>query len=417
MRAALLSIGTELVRGEIVDTNSAHLAARLTEEGHEVLAADTVADDLDRIVTTLRRLGDAHDAIVCTGGLGPTTDDLTTVAAANAIGVGLQRDPASLAVIRARMERFGRVMADSNAKQADFPIGATLFPNPHGTAPGFEVRVGTARAFFLPGVPREMKPMFETHVLPALRAEGAEISSQIRLRTFGLPESTVNDRLAGVEAAHGIVLGYRAHFPEIEVKVLGRGAPGRALEQRVRAAADAVRRLLGEEVVFGEGETSLGAALGEELRARALTIATAESCTGGQCASLLTADAGSSAYFAGGVVCYSNTLKTTLLGVPEALLAEHGAVSEPVARAMAEGARRRLGVGVAVATTGIAGPSGATETKPVGLVHLAVATATGVDARQLGFPGSRDQVQRLAAFAALRLARDAVRALPRPDLS
>lgn len=417
MRIAILSIGTELTRGEIVDTNAAHLAARLTEEGHEILAADTVSDEPDHIVAALRRLADAHQAIVCTGGLGPTTDDLTTAAAARALGVGLARDEGSLAEIRARMARFGRELAESNAKQADFPVGAEVLPNPHGTAPGFAVLLGGARAFFLPGVPREMKPMFEGHVLPALRDPGGAVTFQVRLRTFGLPESTVNDRLAGVESAHGVVIAYRAHFPEIEVKLLGRGAPGATLEARVRAAAAEARRRLGDEVVFGEGDTSLAAALGAELREREQTIATAESCTGGRCAALLTAEPGASAYYAGGVVCYSNASKVALLGVPEALLAEHGAVSEPVARRMAQGARSRLDASVAVATTGIAGPGGATATKPVGLVYVAVATSSGVEARPLTFPGARDQVQQLTAFAALRLARDLVRASPRPELS
>jgi len=404
MSAAILCIGTELTRGEIVDTNATWLADRITGLGVEVLAIEAVPDDRALLVDTLLRLGKAHDLLVCTGGLGPTTDDLTSECVASAIGVKLERDVASLEAIRHRMERFGRAMAASNAKQADFPSGAVILANPHGTAPGFSVTIDSARAFFMPGVPREMKPMFETFVAPAVRALSRGGIHQIRLRTFGMTESAVNDRLDGIEAAHGVTLAYRAHFPEIEVKVVARAAAPADAEQSARIAADEVRTRLGD-VVFGEGDTSYAERVGGLLAERSLWLGTAESCTGGLVAELVTDVPGSSAYFKGSVVTYANALKQSLLGVNEELLAKYGAVSAEVARAMSEGARCRLNVDVALSLTGIAGPSGGTAEKPVGLVHFAVATNAGISARQITFPGTRAQVRRIAAFAGLALVR------------
>lgn len=403
MNAAILSIGTELTRGELVNTNAPWIAARLTELGAAVTAIDTVADDPEAIREALRRLGAGCDLLVCTGGLGPTTDDLTTRCVADVLGVPLERDPASLAAIRRRMERFGRVMAESNAKQADFPRGARILPNAEGTAPGFAVSLGRAEAFFLPGVPREMKALFEAFIAPGVRPLG-EHRSQIRIHTFGLPESTVNDRLAGVEAEHRVTLGYRAHFPEIEVKALAVDPTPEGAAARARRAADAIRRRLGDPA-YGEGDVTLAETVGRLLVERRLTLAAAESCTGGLLSELLTDRPGSSAYFLGAVVSYANSAKVSLLGVDPQLLEAHGAVSAEVARAMARGARRALGADVAASITGVAGPGGGTEEKPVGLVHLAVATPGGVTDERLLYPASRAGIRRIAAFRALDLIR------------
>src|SRR5580704_15583143 len=223
MTCAVLSIGTELTRGELVNSNAAWLAAELTSVGFEVVEHTVVDDDVERILEALRRLSTRVRVVVSTGGLGPTSDDVTTKAIATTLGVGLMRDNASLEAIRRRFEKAGRTMSPSNEKQADFPEGAEVLPNTAGTAPGFGVRLGDCALFFLPGVPREMEIMFEEQVAPRIRALAPDDSYQTRLRTFGLPESVVGERLAGVEAAYpGITLGYRAHFPEIEVKVLAR---------------------------------------------------------------------------------------------------------------------------------------------------------------------------------------------------
>lgn len=408
MSAAVLCIGTELTRGEIVNTNASWLAETLTDAGLEVTAIESIPDERKLIVETLHRLSAQHLVIVCTGGLGPTTDDITSECVAEVLGVPLERDAASLEAIRTRMEKFGRVMADSNKKQADFPAGAQVLPNRKGTAPGFAVQLGHARAFFMPGVPREMKTMFAELVAPALGPFLRGAMHQVRLKTFGMTESGVNDRLAGIEQEHGVTLAYRAHFPEIEVKVLARAEVLDAARARARAAADAVIARLGPDVVYGEGDVTFAEELGKLLVSKKLTLAVAESCTGGTVGRLLTERSGASEFFVGGVISYANSAKQSLLGVPATLLSEHGAVSAEVARAMAQGALAALGSDLALALTGVAGPTGGTPEKPVGLVFFAVATKDGVSDRQMAFPGSRTQVRDLGAFAGLALVRKVV---------
>jgi nicotinamide-nucleotide amidase len=403
MSAAVLSTGTELTRGELVNTNATWLADALTTLGFEVGEIETIGDDRNRIAGALVRLAREHDVIVCTGGLGPTTDDLTAEVVALVLGVPLVRDDASLELIRARFARAGRTMAPSNEKQADFPRGAEILPNQNGTAPGFCVRIGRAIATFLPGVPSEMKAMFHAAVVPKLADIPRPETHQIRLRTYGLPESTVNDLLRGIEVTHGVTIGYRARLPEIEVKIL---ASGELAEGRVVAATAAVRSALGD-AVYGHGDTSYPAVLLAELEARGATLALAESCTGGLVAELVTDVPGSSRVFLGGVVAYSNAAKAALLGVDTALIETHGAVSEPVARAMAEGARARFGASIAAAVTGVAGPDGGTADKPVGLVHFAVASERGTRVKVVTFTGNRSDIRKRAAFAALALVRRA----------
>ncbi|HET9957924.1 MAG TPA: CinA family nicotinamide mononucleotide deamidase-related protein [Polyangiaceae bacterium] len=406
--ASVLSIGTEITRGELVNTNASYLAEGLTARGFEVTEICTVDDDAPRIEACLARLGGSCDVIVSTGGLGPTTDDITTECVARLLGVPLRRDPESFAILEQPLRDFGRSVSASNAKQTDFPVGASVLPNPNGSAPGFCVRIARALAFFMPGVPREMKPMFESSVLPAVAPLVDVASHQIHLQTFGLPESEANDRLAGVEAQFGVLIGYRVSMPVLEIKVLARDASASVAETRARTAADEVRRRLGD-VVYAEGHATLPEVLGAELKSRGLRLACAESCTGGLVGELLTDRPSASEFFAGSAVVYENRQKTRLLGVDAALIEQHGAVSEPVARAMAEGALRVFEVDVALAITGIAGPGGGTETKPVGLVHYAVATPRGTTARSFVFVRDRYMVRRRAAFAALDLAHRVIR--------
>jgi nicotinamide-nucleotide amidase len=404
MTAAVLCIGTELTRGELQNSNSTWLAESLTRIGLEVSALDCVDDDRERIEAALRRLAGANQVVVCTGGLGPTTDDITTECAARVAGVELERDAASLQHIETLMARFGRKVAPSNAKQADFPVGARILPNPRGTAPGFFLKLADASAYFMPGVPSEMKAMFEASIAPDLAALVHDSRHQIVLRTFGLPESEVNDRLAGVEASFGVVIGYRASLPEIEVKVLAKAASASEAQASARRAAEEVRSRLGDHV-YAEGFGSLPESVGALLASKGLTLAIAESCTGGLAAELVTRAPGASRYLLGSVVAYANQVKTQLLGVPAELIARHGAVSEPVARAMAEGARQRLGADLGLAFTGIAGPDGGTPEKPVGLVHWAVASSAGTEHRERVFVGDRQGIRRRAAFAGFDLIR------------
>ncbi len=312
-----------------------------------------------------------------TGGLGPTTDDVTTEAVANAVGARLVRDDASLDSIRRRFEKAGRTMTASNEKQADFPEGADILPNPVGTAPGFGVRIGECVAYFLPGVPREMKRMFEQQVAPRVRALAPNNLFQSRLRTFGLPESVVGEKLDGVERAYpGTVIGYRAQFPEIEVKVLARAASHPAARDLCERATAEVRGRLGQHV-YGESDDTYSGVVGRALRGRGWTLAIAESCTGGLVGHLLTREPGASDFLVLDAVTYANSAKSRVLGVEEETIRWHGAVSPEVAGAMAEGARRVSGADVALSLTGIAGPSGGTDGKPVGTVYIGLARPDG----------------------------------------
>jgi len=407
MTCAVLCIGTELTRGELVNTNAAWLCAGLTDEGFEVVEEVVVDDDPARIASTLQRLAKAVRVVVCTGGLGPTTDDVTTLAVATALGRRLVRDDASVEHIRRRVEKAGRTLTASNAKQADFPEGAEVLPNPIGTAPGFSVQLGEgALAFFMPGVPREMKRMFEEQIVPRIRSLAPRTSYQLRMRTFGLPESVVGERLAGLEAANpGVTIGYRAHFPEIEVKVLARAASqALARDTCEKATIDVKARLA--DVIYGEGEETYAGVLGRQLRSKGFTLAIAESCTGGLVGHMLTREPGASEFLLVDAVTYANSAKTRLLGVDEDVIRGHGAVSPEVAAAMAEGAKRVSGADIALSLTGVAGPTGGSAEKPVGTVFVAVAAAGATTVREKHFSGDRQQIQTLAAYHGLHLVRE-----------
>ncbi len=411
MTVAILSIGTEVARGEIVNTNASWLAAELTEAGFTVGAIEVMPDDVDRMAAAIRRLAAEHRFVVATGGLGPTTDDLTAAAAARAAGVELVRDESSLLAIRRRVEGRGGSLNPAQEKQADVPAGAEILPNSDGTAPGFALQLGNATAYFLPGVPREMRRMFGDQVLPRVRPNAPNNSHQIRLRTYGLGESLVGMRLEGVEAAFpGVTLGYMVRFPEVDVKVHARAATqSMARDLALRAGAEVKSRL--GDVIFGEGDEAFPDIVGRTLRGRGWRLAIAESCTGGLIAHLLTSYPASD-YLVGAIVTYANSAKSRLLGVSEDTLRGHGAVSAEVAAEMAEGARRMCECDVAVAVTGIAGPSGGTAQKPVGLVYWAVSHAGGTVVRDRVFAGDRAEIQTHAAYAALDLLRRVASGLP-----
>jgi nicotinamide-nucleotide amidase len=407
MTCAVLSIGTELTRGELINSNAPWLAAELTALGFDVVEHAVVDDDRAHITAALQRLAPRSRVLVATGGLGPTTDDVTTEAVAHALGVPLTRDDASLDHIRRRLERFGRTMSPSNAKQADFPEGADILPNPAGTAPGFGVRIGECVAYFMPGVPQEMTRMFEEQIAPRIRALASNNLYQSHLHTFGLPESVIGEKLDGIEAAFpGATIGYRAHFPEIEVKVLARAASHALAHSLCERATAEVRARLAAHV-FGEAGDTFAGVVGKALRARGWTLAIAESCTGGLVGHMLTREPGASDFLLLDAVTYANSAKSRILGVDEETIRWHGAVSSEVAGAMAVGAKRVSGADVALALTGVAGPSGGSEQKPVGTVYFALARPDGtteVKHRVLG--GDRARIQTLAAYVGLQLVRE-----------
>lgn len=408
MTAAVLSIGTELTRGELVNTNAAWLAERLTLLGFDVTELGTIDDHVERIVETVRRLAARHRVVIATGGLGPTTDDLTAEATAAALGVRLARHEPSLEAIRRRFRALGREMSPSNEKQALVPEGATVLPNAIGTAPGFAVTLGEARLFFLPGVPSEMRRIVEEHVEPAIASLAERTSCQIELRTFGLPESVVGEKLAGIEEDEpAVTIGYRASFPEIEVKVLARAANQAEAEAIAARVARTVRERLGD-AVFGEGHDTFAAFVGRILRDRGLTLAIAESCTGGMIGAMVTSVPGSSEYLLLDAVTYSNAAKHDLLGVDLELMRHHGAVSEEVAAAMADGARARADADLAVSVTGIAGPGGGTDAKPVGTVWFGLAQrGAPTTTRTVKLAGDRERIRTLASYIALKMVAEA----------
>jgi nicotinamide-nucleotide amidase len=411
MTVALLSIGTELTRGEILNTSSSWLAAELTGAGFNVAISVTASDNVDTVAAEVKRLASSYHLVIATGGLGPTTDDLTALAAARAASVELVRDESALLAIRRRVEARGATMNGALEKQADIPAGSEILPNANGTAPGFATQIGESTAFFLPGVPREMKRMFTEQVLPRVRPTAPANTYQVRLRTYGLGESEIGQALQGIESAQaGVTLGYRVNFPEVDVKVHARASSqSQARANALRASQD-VRKRLGD-VIYGEGDESFPEIVGRALRGRGWRLAIGESCTGGLIAHLLTSFPASD-YLVGGAVTYANSAKSRLLGVSEDTLRGHGAVSAEVAAEMAEGARRLCECEVGLAVTGIAGPTGGTAEKPVGLAFWAVAHPGGTVVRHQVLSGDRDEVQLAAAYAGLDLLRRVAAALP-----
>jgi nicotinamide-nucleotide amidase len=410
MTVALLSIGTELTRGEIANTNASWLAAELTAAGFNVSSVETVPDAIDAVAAAIRRLGSTARLVIATGGLGPTTDDLTAAAAARAAGVDLVRDESALLAVRRRVESLGKAMNPGLEKQADIPAGSETLPNSNGTAPGFVVQLADSTAFFLPGVPREMKRMFTEQVLPRVRPTAPNNTYQVRLRTYGMGESSIGQALEGIEAEHpGVVLGYRVHFPEVDVKVHAR-ASSQALARDVASrAAEDVKARLGS-VLYGEGDESFAEIVGRAIRGRGWRLGLAESLTGGLIAHLLTSYPASD-YLVGGAVTYANSAKSRLLGVSEDTLRAHGAVSAEVAAEMAEGVRRLCECDVGLGVTGLAGPTGGTADKPIGVAYWAVAHPGGTRVREQVFTGDRPDVQLAAAYAGLDMLRRAAAGL------
>ena len=402
MKAEILTIGDEVLRGEIVDTNKSFLADRLLGLDIETHFQTSVRDDPPAMIDAFQRAATRSEITLVSGGLGPTRDDLTSEALAEAFGLERVLDEAVLETIRGFFRSRGREMTENNVSQARFPEGAEILPNPLGTAPGFSIAQGVTRFFCLPGVPNEMHRMMDEQVMPrieAIRGEGLAVRARL-IRTFGMGESTLDDELKDIAAAGDVSLGFRTSFPDNYLRPLARAATAEQAEAALERICDAIKQRLGP-LVYGEDEQTLDAVVGQMLTERGMTVAVAESCTGGLIAKRITDNPGSSAYFAGGVVAYSNSAKSALLGVPAAALEEHGAVSDPVARAMAEGVRERFDVDIGIATTGISGPDGATATKPVGLVHIAIAREGATYADSFAFRIDRVRHRLLTSQIAL----------------
>lgn len=408
-RAEIVSVGTEHLLGQIVDTNAPYLCALLAELGIAVYYRSTVGDNARRVQDVFLQALSRVDLIVSTGGLGPTDDDLTVAAVADALGLPLELHAEAWAHVQEFFRKRNRPMTGQQQKQAMLPRGARMIPNSRGSAPGVIVEHEGKTLVFVPGVPREMKGMMEDHVVPYLRERGLAGREVIRsriLRITGLGESAVEDRLRDLmRAGVNPTIAPYAHTGECHVRLTARGTAPEVERLLVETEA-AVRERLGE-TIYAVGETPLEEVVARLLAAHRMSVAVAESCTAGLIAHRLTQTPGASAYMDGGVVAYSNAAKRRWLGVTDDLLERHGAVSAEVAHAMAASVRAHAGTDLGIATTGIAGPDGATPQKPVGLVYVALAHAAGTEVREMRYgtePG-REGVKYLASQTALDMVR------------
>ena len=403
----IVTVGTELLLGALVDTNSAYVARALADHGVDVYATHSVGDNADRLSAMLRGAMDRADGAITTGGLGPTVDDVTKEAVAEAVGMDLVLHEPSLRAIEERLRFLGRgEIGENNRRQAVLPRGAVVLDNPHGTAPGFvALRADGKFVACMPGVPREMRSMLADRLLPWLvdryRLHAAIFTRT--LRTVGIAESEIDRRIEDLfRSSENPKIAVLAHEGRVDVKIMAK-APDR---ERADTLIEPLERVLRERIgpgIFGVDGDTLEGAIVRFCTHAGLWLGTAESVSGGAIADAIVRVPGASACFRGGIVAYDNTVKTSLLGVDPALIATYGAVSEHVALAMARGARERLGADVAVATTGIAGPSGGAPDKPVGLVWYGLALGDETVARSLTFPGDRDDVRRRAVTIALNL--------------
>lgn len=410
MNAWIVAVGSELLTPFRIDTNSLVITERLNAIGYDVRLKFVVGDDVDELAAVFERAFGHIDLVVCTGGLGPTEDDITRDALTGALGVPMDVDEAIVDRIRQRFERRGMTMPEINRRQAMIPRGAIVVENPRGTAPGLWIERQGTNVALLPGPPREMTPMLEALIADRLqpKSAGAGLFRRV-LKITGRAESDVDARAQPLyrkwlTAPIPIATTILAVMGQIELHLTATaGSPAEA-ETALESAVQEFRDLLGA-IVYSVDGRPLEGVIGDLLRTRHLTISVAESCSGGLLASRITDVPGSSDYFERGAVCYSNRAKAEWLGVPGALIAAHGAVSEPVATAMADGIADRSGSDVGIGITGIAGPGGGTPEKPVGTVAIAVKTPAGAQVRTFQFLGGRDMVKFQSAQAAMNMLR------------
>jgi nicotinamide-nucleotide amidase len=409
MIAEIIVTGEEIRSGALIDSNSAHIAQKLEEAGVAVSRHTCVGDDVIQLVAAFKETGSRADIAVVTGGLGPTADDLTAEAAAEAAGVKLVKNKSALESVKRSFKERRRQINPASQKQAMLPDRAICLPNAIGTAPGFRLSIGKCLFFFLPGVPDEMQRMLSDTVLPQIHRFLGDTRIFYRLRTlstFGLTESQTYERLAGLtEAFPQIFLGMQVSFPEIQVKLYAKGPDERQLNEELESAVQWVVHQLGNKVISQLGDP-IEQVIGKLLREKQATLALAESCTGGLIADMVTNVSGSSDYFVFSGVTYSNQAKVDVLNVSQETITKHGAVDEETAKEMALGARRISGATYGLATSGIAGPNGGTPEKPVGTVCIAIATPYDCFAYRFYFWfGSRTMHKQMFAAAALDVMR------------
>ncbi len=401
LRAEIVSVGTELLLGQIVDTDAAYLARVLSQYGVSVYRRVTIGDNHDRLLAVLREAVEQNDVVFTIGGLGPTMDDISRETLAEAMGDTLHRDEGIADGLRQFFAKRGMSVLESNLRQAYVPDHGRAIDNPNGTAPGVLIEMGGKTGIALPGPPNEFVPMVDNQIIPwlAARTGGRTIRSRV-LRVCGMGESVAEDRLKDLMASEAPTVAPYAKTGEVHLRVTARESSAEAADALIEPMVARIIERLGDHVYAFDDET-LEAAVVKLLTAHGLTLAVCESCTGGLLGSRITDVPGSSAAFLGGAITYTNEAKTDLAGVPPELVAEHGAVSPEVACAMADGVRRRFGADYGIGITGVAGPDGGTAEKPVGLVYIAVADSDRTAADRCLFFGQRRDVRVRATQAAL----------------
>jgi nicotinamide-nucleotide amidase len=413
MQGEIITIGDELISGRAVDLNARYVAERLAAHGLAVNRITTVGDDPLRVSNAIKdALRQSADFVIVTGGLGSTEDDITNRIVADALNRPLRLNLEKFRQIQRHVEAMGVRMTPSLEKMAWLPQDAELL-SPAEEICGFSLKEGEAVLYFLPGVPEQMRHLTEEYVLPQILSRSSRTVSKFRvLKIYGLREPEISEILKKVKRRDpNLLIGYYPHFPENHLSLSMRGLEEQSVGQELERMESEIRALLGEYVFGFDGET-MASVVGKWLEERGLSLSVAESCTGGLIGNLVTNSPGSSSYFLGGVVSYSNQAKIDLLHVDPEHLKSHGAVSEPVARAMAEGVRAALRSDVGLAVTGIAGPDGGSREKPVGTVHIGLATPSGTFAGKYLFRGKRRQIKLNAAMMALDWARRYLRGYP-----
>jgi nicotinamide-nucleotide amidase len=406
MKIGILTIGNELMNGRVIDANASFIAREVNQQGWSVEAIMSVGDDFSAIKNRLNFLLSMTDVIICSGGLGPTADDITTAAIAEAFGLPLYTDENVLSFIKDIFTKFNLRWVENNAKQAMFPQGAEVIPNLRGTAPGFLLPVQKKLIFVIPGVPAEAKMMITEEVIPALRKHFPQNEQYIvkqTIKIFGLSEAAVDDRLKDIDFdSMGVSIGFYPVFPENHIVLIAHSENKSEARDNLQKAQDEVSTRL-QDYIFTYGEKTLEEVIAGLLIEKKLTIAVAESCTGGLITNRLTDVSGSSDYLERGLVTYSNAAKISLLGVPAEIIEKHGAVSEETARLMAEGARKSAGTDLGLSSTGIAGPTGGSKEKPVGTVYIALADSRQTICRHYSYRWDRKRNKEMFSEAALFL--------------
>lgn len=410
IRAEVVTIGDEILFGQITDTNTQWIGTELTNIGIRTVRKSSVGDQAGAILQVLREAHERAEVIILTGGLGPTKDDITKKTLCEYFAVGMVRNPEALALVTSFFEKRGREMTDINRTQADLPANAVYIQNDWGTAPGMWFEHEGRVYVSLPGVPFEMKNLMTHRMLPRLREhfQTPVIKHRI-IRTVGIGESFLAERIEAWEDAlpPHIRLAYLPHFGQVKLRLTATGTDDATLDRELAEQVEKVMPLI-EKHVFGFDDDELEAVVGRLLTNKKLTLSTAESCTGGYVASRITSVPGSSAYFWGSIVSYSNQVKVSQLGVQPETLQQFGAVSEETIRQMAEGVRQTLGTNIGIATSGIAGPDGGTPDKPVGTVWIAAATDQRTLTRLLKLGQYRDQNIQLTTTYLLNLLREEI---------